>query len=190
MLCRLNVPAITWGAPKKKQNLAPSRRSINVRPADKNPHWPRLCSHLEGRPTQVKPLFTLRSPAMARIVDLVPWEDGSAHVCASPVILLPLEPQRNQLAGVKHQLYHPALPSLRRMDMDSVKACLTDEHCQSTTYCRKGQASSPATAGDPPILWGRGGQFQGERLGREKPRGAAENVPGVGPSSAAPYQET
>nr|KAF6411965.1 testis, prostate and placenta expressed [Rousettus aegyptiacus] len=34
---------------------------------------------------------------MARIVDLVPWEDGSAHVCASPVILLPLEPQRNQL---------------------------------------------------------------------------------------------
>ncbi|KAB0389497.1 hypothetical protein E2I00_009178, partial [Balaenoptera physalus] len=45
-------------------------------------------------------------PAMARIINLVPWEDGSTHV-------------------------------LRRMDMDSVRACLSDEHCQTTTYCRK-----------------------------------------------------
>ncbi|XP_043754546.1 testis, prostate and placenta-expressed protein isoform X2 [Cervus elaphus] len=74
---------------------------------------------------------------MARIIDLVPWEDGSTHVYASPAILLPMPRRRNQLAGVKQQLYHPALPSLRRMDMDSVKACLSDEHCQSTTYCRK-----------------------------------------------------
>ncbi|XP_049476754.1 testis, prostate and placenta-expressed protein isoform X1 [Panthera uncia] len=74
---------------------------------------------------------------MARIVDLVPWEDGSTHVYASPAILLPVARTRNQLAGVKRQLYHPALPSLRRMDMDSVRACLSDEHCRSTTYCRK-----------------------------------------------------
>ncbi|XP_066098871.1 sperm microtubule inner protein 8 [Saccopteryx bilineata] len=74
---------------------------------------------------------------MARIVDLVPWDDGSTHVYASPAILLPIERRRNQLAGVKQQLYHPALPSLRRMDMDSVRACLPDEHCQSTTYCCK-----------------------------------------------------
>uniref|UniRef100_A0A4X1UUH6 Testis, prostate and placenta expressed n=1 Tax=Sus scrofa TaxID=9823 RepID=A0A4X1UUH6_PIG len=74
---------------------------------------------------------------MARILDLVPWEDGSTHVYASPAILLPMGRQRNQLAGVKQQLYHPALPSLRRMDMDSVRACLSDEHCQSTTYCCK-----------------------------------------------------
>ncbi|KAM8773792.1 sperm microtubule inner protein 8 isoform 1-T1 [Rhynchonycteris naso] len=74
---------------------------------------------------------------MARIVDLVPWEDGSTHVYASPAMLLPIERRRNQLAGVKQQLYHPALPSLRRMDMDSVRACLPDEHCQSTTYCCK-----------------------------------------------------
>ncbi|XP_013826491.1 PREDICTED: LOW QUALITY PROTEIN: testis, prostate and placenta-expressed protein [Capra hircus] len=79
----------------------------------------------------------LHHPAMARIIDLVPWEDGSTHVYASPAILLPMPRRRNQLAGVKQQLYHPALPSLRRMDMDSVKACLSDEHCQSTTYCRK-----------------------------------------------------
>ncbi|KAB1274217.1 Testis; prostate and placenta-expressed protein [Camelus dromedarius] len=56
---------------------------------------------------------------------------------ASPAILLPMGRQRNQLAGVKQQLYHPALPSLRRMDMDSVRACLSDKHCQSTTYCHK-----------------------------------------------------
>ncbi|XP_025303773.3 testis, prostate and placenta-expressed protein isoform X1 [Canis lupus dingo] len=80
-------------------------------------------------------------PAMARIIDLVPWDDGSTHMYASPAILLPVERTCNQLAGVKQQLYHPALPSLRRMDMDSVRACLSDEHCQSTTYCRKGPAT-------------------------------------------------
>ncbi|XP_004744325.1 testis, prostate and placenta-expressed protein [Mustela putorius furo] len=74
---------------------------------------------------------------MARIIDLVPWDDGSTHVYASPAILLPVERQRNALAGVKQQLYHPALPSLRRMDMDSVKACLSDEHCRCSTYCRR-----------------------------------------------------
>uniref|UniRef100_A0A8C0E0I8 Testis, prostate and placenta expressed n=1 Tax=Balaenoptera musculus TaxID=9771 RepID=A0A8C0E0I8_BALMU len=74
---------------------------------------------------------------MARIINLVPWEDGSTHVYAPPAVLLPVARRRNKLAGVKQQLYHPALPSLRRMDMDSVRACLSDEHCQTTTYCRK-----------------------------------------------------
>ncbi|KAF0870556.1 TEPP protein, partial [Crocuta crocuta] len=87
------------------------------------------------RPVHLGPVPCRR--AMARIIDLVPWEDGSTHVYASPAILLPVERTRNQLAGVKRQLYHPALPSLRRMDMDSVRACLSDEHCRSTTYCRK-----------------------------------------------------
>ncbi|KAL1785245.1 Tepp [Sigmodon hispidus] len=72
---------------------------------------------------------------MARIVDLVPWDDGSTHVYASPAILLPIEHVRKPLAGVKHQLYHPLLPTLRRMDMDTVKGCLSDEHSQSSTYC-------------------------------------------------------
>lgn len=88
---------------------------------------------------------------MARIIDLVPWEDGSTHVYASPAMLLPMERQRKQLASVKQQLYHPALPTLRRMDMDSTRACLSDEHCQTTTYCRKGRAASPA-AGAPGSL--------------------------------------
>lgn len=76
---------------------------------------------------------------MASIIDLEPWEDGSINMYASPAILLPVEQQRNQLVGVKQQLYHPALPSLHRMDMDSVRACLSHEHCQSSTYCCKGQ---------------------------------------------------
>ncbi|XP_042133202.1 sperm microtubule inner protein 8 isoform X2 [Peromyscus maniculatus bairdii] len=74
---------------------------------------------------------------MARIIDLEPWDDGSAHVYASPAILLPIERVRNPLAGVKHQLYHPVLPTLRRMDMDTVKGCLSDEHSQSSTYLSK-----------------------------------------------------
>ncbi|KAM5262835.1 sperm microtubule inner protein 8 [Ctenodactylus gundi] len=74
---------------------------------------------------------------MAQIVDAVPWDDGSTHVYTFPAIRLPMKRQRNQLAGVKQQLYHPALPTLRRMDMDNVRACLSDEHCQFTTYCSK-----------------------------------------------------
>ncbi|XP_060041439.1 sperm microtubule inner protein 8 [Erinaceus europaeus] len=75
---------------------------------------------------------------MARIVDLVPWDDGCTHVYTAPVIPLPMERrQLNKLPGVKQQLYNPALPSLRRMDMDSIKGCLADEHSQSTTCCSK-----------------------------------------------------
>ncbi|XP_006878982.1 PREDICTED: testis, prostate and placenta-expressed protein [Elephantulus edwardii] len=74
---------------------------------------------------------------MARLVDLVPWDDGSTHVQATPAILIPAEPKRCMLAGVKWQLYHPALPTLRRMDMDTVRGCLSDEHSQSSTYCCK-----------------------------------------------------
>ncbi|XP_020138344.2 sperm microtubule inner protein 8 isoform X2 [Microcebus murinus] len=75
---------------------------------------------------------------MARIFDLEPWDKGCTHLCTRPAIPLSLEPRRRrQLAGVKQQLYNPALPSLRRMDIDTVKGCLPDEHCQTTTYCRK-----------------------------------------------------
>lgn len=122
---------------------------------------------------------------MARIIDLVPWEDGSTHVYASPAILLPMPRRRNQLAGVKQQLYHPALPSLRRMDMDSVKACLSDEHCQSTTYCLKGRATWSLLVA-PRGLRGRRGWFGGERSQRETAGVADERVRGTSPSSAPP----
>ncbi|XP_036604083.1 testis, prostate and placenta-expressed protein isoform X2 [Trichosurus vulpecula] len=74
---------------------------------------------------------------MARIIDLVPWSDNSADVYATPAIMFPTPPKRNMLPGVKQQLYHPYLPTLRRMDMDTVIAKLPDEHCQSSSYCSK-----------------------------------------------------
>ncbi|CAN2389305.1 Testis [Pristimantis euphronides] len=40
-----------------------------------------------------------------------------------------------QLAGVKHTLYHPRLPTLRRMEMDSMAHKLSDEHSRSSTPC-------------------------------------------------------
>lgn len=45
--------------------------------------------------------------------------------------------ERRQLASVKHQMYHPRLPSLRRMDMDTVIHRLSTEHARHTTYCTK-----------------------------------------------------
>ena len=45
-----------------------------------------------------------------------------------------------KLPGVKEQLYHPRLPSLRRMDMDTVRHRLPDEHCRLTTPCTAGKA--------------------------------------------------
>ncbi|XP_027713711.1 testis, prostate and placenta-expressed protein [Vombatus ursinus] len=77
-------------------------------------------------------------PAMARIIDLVPWSDNSIEASVSPAIMFPTPPRRNMLPGVKQQLYHPYLPTLRQMDMDTVMAKLPDEHCQSSTYCCKG----------------------------------------------------
>uniref|UniRef100_A0A4X2MF27 Sperm microtubule inner protein 8 n=1 Tax=Vombatus ursinus TaxID=29139 RepID=A0A4X2MF27_VOMUR len=75
---------------------------------------------------------------MARIIDLVPWSDNSIEASVSPAIMFPTPPRRNMLPGVKQQLYHPYLPTLRQMDMDTVMAKLPDEHCQSSTYCCKG----------------------------------------------------
>ena len=39
-----------------------------------------------------------------------------------------------QLAGVKHQLYNPRLPTLRRMDMDTTLHRLTNKHSRHITY--------------------------------------------------------
>lgn len=43
--------------------------------------------------------------------------------------------QRVQLAAVKDTLFHPHLPSFRRMDMDTAANKLPDEHCRTTTTC-------------------------------------------------------
>jgi len=42
---------------------------------------------------------------------------------------------RVQLAAVKDGLFHPSLPSFRRMDMDTAGHKLPDEHCRTTTSC-------------------------------------------------------
>ncbi|XP_072014320.1 sperm microtubule inner protein 8-like [Amphiura filiformis] len=41
--------------------------------------------------------------------------------------------QKVQLAAVKEGLYHPRLPTFRRMDMDTAGHKLPDQHCRTTT---------------------------------------------------------
>ncbi|KAM6430187.1 sperm microtubule inner protein 8 [Liasis olivaceus] len=74
---------------------------------------------------------------MAQVLDLVPWPQDASPICAAPGVLIPLEPKKIMLAGVKDHLYHPCLPTLRRMDMDTVANRLTDEHSRTTTTCSK-----------------------------------------------------
>lgn len=40
-----------------------------------------------------------------------------------------------KLAAVKEGLYHPRLPTFRRMDMDTAGHKLPEEHCRTTTTC-------------------------------------------------------
>ena len=49
---------------------------------------------------------------------------------------------RYQLAGIKECLYHPRLPTLRRMDMDTIAHKLPHEHCRTTTPCTRGKIKS------------------------------------------------
>ncbi|XP_019361452.1 PREDICTED: testis, prostate and placenta-expressed protein [Gavialis gangeticus] len=74
---------------------------------------------------------------MAQILDLVPWPKDGHHIGAIPAVLLPVEPRTSRLAGVKDRLYHPALPTLRQMDMDTAMNKLPDEHSRTATACTK-----------------------------------------------------
>lgn len=76
--------------------------------------------------------------AMAQTLDLVPWPPDASPIYAAPAVLIPLEPKKTMLAGVKEHLYHPCLPTLRRMDMDTVANRLTDQHSRTSTTCCKG----------------------------------------------------
>ncbi|CAH1778563.1 unnamed protein product [Owenia fusiformis] len=40
-----------------------------------------------------------------------------------------------QLAATKEGLFHPRLPTFRRMDMDTAAHKLPDQHCRTTTAC-------------------------------------------------------
>ena len=48
-------------------------------------------------------------------------------------------PRSVKLAGVKHEIYHPSLPTLRKMDMDNVTCKLSNEHARTTTPCTRGK---------------------------------------------------
>ncbi|XP_075432654.1 sperm microtubule inner protein 8 [Ascaphus truei] len=41
----------------------------------------------------------------------------------------------HKLAGVKHTMYHPLLPTLRKMEMDTMDHKLSDEHSRTSTPC-------------------------------------------------------
>ena len=51
----------------------------------------------------------------------------------------PRRPSSVKLAGVKHELYHPRLPTLRRMDMDTAAHRLPYEHSRTTTLCGRSE---------------------------------------------------
>ncbi|XP_064398540.1 sperm microtubule inner protein 8-like [Halichondria panicea] len=48
-------------------------------------------------------------------------------------------PSSAKLAGVKFELYNPALPTLRRMSMDDVTKRLPTEHTRTSTPCNRGE---------------------------------------------------
>ncbi|XP_057291947.1 testis, prostate and placenta-expressed protein-like [Hydractinia symbiolongicarpus] len=45
-------------------------------------------------------------------------------------------PRLYKLPAVKECLYHPQLPTFRRMDIDTAAHKLPDEHCRTTTRCK------------------------------------------------------
>ncbi|XP_070575622.1 sperm microtubule inner protein 8-like [Ptychodera flava] len=47
----------------------------------------------------------------------------------------PARPDVVKLSAVKEGLYHPKLPTFRRMDMDTAAHRLPYEHCRTTTSC-------------------------------------------------------
>jgi hypothetical protein len=49
------------------------------------------------------------------------------------------------LATVKEGMFHPSLPTFRRIDMDTTLGRLADEHCRTITRCSRGMH---AEAGD------------------------------------------
>ncbi len=51
-------------------------------------------------------------------------------------------PQRknfHRLASMKHRIYNPALPTLRKIDRDDVLCKLSDEHSRHTTFLIEGK---------------------------------------------------
>eukprot|EP00745_Piridium_sociabile_P001192 TRINITY_DN107295_c2_g1_i1.p1 TRINITY_DN107295_c2_g1~~TRINITY_DN107295_c2_g1_i1.p1 ORF type:complete len:187 (-),score=37.39 TRINITY_DN107295_c2_g1_i1:79-639(-) len=54
--------------------------------------------------------------------------------------------KRVQLAAVKEGLFHPHIPTFRRMDMDDNRCLLTDQHSRTSTTCGPEQFSRAKTS--------------------------------------------
>lgn len=50
-----------------------------------------------------------------------------------------------KLAGLKHGIYHPRLPTLRKMSMDTITHKLPTEHARTTTDCPSVEFGQAAT---------------------------------------------
>ncbi|OCT84687.1 hypothetical protein XELAEV_18022843mg [Xenopus laevis] len=55
------------------------------------------------------------------------YRSGGCWIAPAPIS------SRHKLAGVKHALYHPFQPTLRRMEMDSVVHKLSEQHSRTST---------------------------------------------------------
>ncbi|KAI6659924.1 Testis, prostate and placenta-expressed protein-like [Oopsacas minuta] len=67
-------------------------------------------------------------------------------------IIPQVRPKSSQLASVKHGIYNPRLPSLRKMDRDTVVHRLSNEHSRHTTYGTLDEFHSCCISPDPPLL--------------------------------------
>lgn len=63
----------------------------------------------------------------------------------------PVDQRLHKLAGVKQALYHPALPTFRRMHRHDMLHKLPDEHCRTTTALTKDDFSKLITNRGPGI---------------------------------------
>uniref|UniRef100_A0A8C5WI54 Uncharacterized protein n=1 Tax=Leptobrachium leishanense TaxID=445787 RepID=A0A8C5WI54_9ANUR len=71
-------------------------------------------------------------------------EANTSHRTASPnqpgaCWVSPYTGCAHKLAEVKHTLYHPMLPTLRRMEMDTIAHKLSDQHSRTSTPCGQGE---------------------------------------------------
>ena len=93
----------------------------------------RATSH--SRPRVPNPPMSFHKPHVYFVPAPAPTQDPFALPTEAniPKNLEHLHHGPVKLAGVKHHLHHPALPSLRRMERDDVIGKLADEHCRHTT---------------------------------------------------------
>ena len=98
--------------------------------------------------TTVSTKSLVAAPLLIRMREVVSakyntWSARSTRTLRRVEMAIRIErPSSVKLAGVKHELYHPLLPTLRKMDMDDVTKRLPDEHSRTSTPCSRGLSPS------------------------------------------------